>query len=83
MSWFTDLAGKAESLLEKVDTAAASALTKDQANDENFGTLNRGVPVAAVPTSTRAGTHQSTTSAPYSNQGNIPRTTSESSVLGR
>lgn len=82
MSWFTDLAGKAESLLEKVDTAAASALTKDQANDENFGTLNRGVTVAAVPTSTRAGTHQSTTSAPYSNQGNIPRTTSESSVLG-
>ena len=84
MSWFTDLAGKAESLLEKVDTAAASALTKDQGNNENLGQLNRAVATATVPTSTHVVTRGITMSTPYSNQGlDIPRTASESIVLGR
>lgn len=30
MSWFTDLAGKAESLLEKVDNTAANVLQVDE-----------------------------------------------------
>lgn len=80
MSWFTELAGKAESLLEKVDTVAATALTKEQGNLEPVG-LNRGV-TTAVPAAAPI-TVQRTTSVPYSSPGDIPRTASESSVLGR
>lgn len=81
MSWFTELAGKAESLLEKVDTVAATALTKEQGSVDASG-LNRGGATAAAPNITTAGT-QRTTSVPYSNQGDTPRAVSDSSVLGR
>lgn len=80
MSWFSELAGKAESLLEKVDTVAATALTKDQASHEPFG-FDRGVS-EAVPTPPPTST-PITTSVPYSSQGDIPRTGTERSVLGR
>ena len=80
MSWFSELAGKAESLLEKVDTVAATALTKDQASHEPFGP-DRGVS-AAVPTPPPTSS-PITTSVPYSSQGDIPRTGTERSVLGR
>ncbi|KAJ7365414.1 Golgin sub A member 5 [Desmophyllum pertusum] len=81
MSWFTDLAGKAESLLEKVDTVAATALTKDQVNQDPSG-LNQGV-IVTGPTVNPAPI-QRTTPGPFINQGlDIPRAaTSESSVLG-
>lgn len=36
MSWFTDLAGKAEDFLNKVDQGAATALSKNQANASSF-----------------------------------------------
>ena len=45
MSWFTDLAGKAEFLLEKVDTAAASALTKPVASSVS---TQRPIPAPVV-----------------------------------
>lgn len=76
MSWFTELAGKAESLLEKVDTAAATALTKEQANQEAIGLIS------AVPTVNPAST-QRTAPVPLNNQEvDISRAPSESSVLG-
>ncbi|XP_078349611.1 golgin subfamily A member 5-like isoform X2 [Oculina patagonica] len=76
MSWFTELAGKAESLLEKVDTAAATALTKEQANQEAIGFI------AAGPTVNPAST-QRTAPVPFNNQEvGISRAPSESSVLG-
>lgn len=77
MSWFTELAGKAESLLEKVDTAAASALTKEQVNQEPLGFI------AAEPTTVNAEPTQRLTPVPFNNQGvDSSRTSSESSVLG-
>lgn len=77
MSWFTELAGKAESLLEKVDTAAASALTKEQVNQEPVGFI------AAEPTTVNAEPTQRLTPVPFNNQGvDSSRTSSESSVLG-
>ena len=77
MSWFTELAGKAESLLEKVDTAAASALTKEQANQEAVGFI------AAGPTTVNSEPTQRITPVPFINQGvDSSRTPSESSVLG-
>ena len=79
MSWFTELAGKAESLLEKVDNVAATALTKEQGSLEPGG-HNRGVP-AAVPTVSAPSTER--TSVLFSSQGDIPRVPSESSILGR
>ena len=80
MSWFTELAGKAESLLEKVDTVAATALTKEQDYLEPVG-LNKGVSTG-VTTVTPAST-QRTTSVPYSSQqANISRSASEASLLG-
>lgn len=36
MSWFADLAGKAEDFLNKVDQGAATALTKNQARSSSF-----------------------------------------------
>ena len=77
MSWFTELAGKAESLLEKVDTAAASALTKEQVNQEPGGLIVAGPPaVNAEPT-------QRITPVPFINQEvDNSRPPSESSVLG-
>lgn len=76
MSWFTELAGKAESLLEKVDTAAATALTKEQLNPEPVGFT------AAAPTVNAAST-QRTAPVPLNNQEvDISRVPSESSVLG-
>ena len=76
MSWFTELAGKAESLLEKVDTAAATALTKEQANQEPVG-LIAGGPSANPASASR------TAPAPFNNQEvDILRAPSESSVLG-
>ncbi|XP_012678220.1 golgin subfamily A member 5 isoform X2 [Clupea harengus] len=36
MSWFTDLAGKAEDFLTKVDQGAATALTKQQSRKSSF-----------------------------------------------
>ncbi|XP_058471303.1 golgin subfamily A member 5 isoform X1 [Solea solea] len=36
MSWFTDLAGKAEDFLNKVDQGAATALTKNEARTSSF-----------------------------------------------
>ena len=81
MSWFSELAGKAESLLEKVDNVAATALTKEEGGHEPFG-LDRDVSATVpTPTPTPASTAR-TTSVPYSSQGDIPRTTTETSVLG-
>lgn len=37
MSWLADLAGKAESLLEKVDQTAANALQADKGAGSNSG----------------------------------------------
>ena len=77
MSWFTELAGKAESLLEKVDTAAASALTKEQVNQETVGFI------AAEPITVNPEPTQRLTPVPFNNQGaDSSRTSSESSVLG-
>ena len=77
MSWFTELAGKAESLLEKVDTAAASALTKEQVNQEPGGFT------AAGPATVNSEPTQRITPVPFNNQGvDSSRTSSESSVLG-
>lgn len=77
MSWFTELAGKAESLLEKVDTAAASALTKEQVNQEPVGFI------AAGPTTVNSEPTQRITAVPFNNQGvDSLRTSSESSLLG-
>lgn len=80
MSWFTDLAGKAEFLLEKVDTAAASALTKDQINQEAGGFSKNVIPTAPVGSSVST---QRPTPAPVVNQGvDFPKKAGESSVLG-
>ena len=77
MSWFTELAGKAESLLEKVDTAAASALTKEQGNQEPVGFITAG------PTTVNPEPSQRITPVPFNNQGvDSSRTSNESSVLG-
>lgn len=77
MSWFTELAGKAESLLEKVDTAAASALTKEQVNQEPVGFI------AARPTTVNSEPTQRITAVPFNNQGvDSLRTPSESSLSG-
>ena len=80
MSWFTDLAGKAEFVLEKVDTAAASALTKDQINQEAGGFSKNVIPTEPVGSSVST---QRPTPAPVVNQGvDFPKKASESSVLG-
>lgn len=80
MSWFTDLAGKAEFLLEKVDTAAASALTKDQINQDG-GVFSKNVfPTKPVASSVST---QRPIPAPVVNQGvDSAKAASESSVLG-
>lgn len=80
MSWFADLAGKAESLLEKVDTVAASALTKEQSNNEGIGFSDRGTTTSVVSGPSPTVTQK--TAAPYSNHIDIPRTGSENSGLG-
>lgn len=80
MSWFTDLAGKAESLLEKVDTAAASALTKEQLSQETGGFSRNVFPTEPAMNATPT---QRAAPAPFINQGvEFPRAASESSVLG-
>lgn len=81
MSWFTELAGKAESLLEKVDTVAASALTKEQSNNEGMGSFSRGTTTSVVSDPSPAVTQK--TAAPYSSHPDIPRTSSENSVIGK
>ncbi|XP_015245409.1 PREDICTED: golgin subfamily A member 5 [Cyprinodon variegatus] len=40
MSWFTDLAGKAEDFLNKVDQGAATALSKSEARTSSFSSLH-------------------------------------------
>lgn len=42
MSWFADLAGKAEDFLNKVDQGAATALTKNQARTSSFSSPYEG-----------------------------------------
>lgn len=42
MSWFSDLAGKAEDFLNKVDQGAATALTKSQAGPSSFSSSYGG-----------------------------------------
>ncbi|KAM9707566.1 golgin subfamily A member 5 [Menidia menidia] len=42
MSWFTDLAGKAENFLNKVDQGAATALSKNQAATSSFSSPYEG-----------------------------------------
>lgn len=42
MSWFSDLAGKAEDFLNKVDQGAASALSKNQSSTSSFATSYEG-----------------------------------------
>ncbi|XP_028994677.1 golgin subfamily A member 5 [Betta splendens] len=42
MSWFTDLAGKAEDFLNKVDQGAASALSKNQDSTSSFAASYEG-----------------------------------------
>ncbi|XP_044023375.1 golgin subfamily A member 5 [Siniperca chuatsi] len=42
MSWFADLAGKAEDFLNKVDQGAATALTKNQARTSSFSSSYGG-----------------------------------------
>lgn len=42
MSWFADLAGKAEDFLNKVDQGAATALTKSQARTSSFSSPYEG-----------------------------------------
>uniref|UniRef100_UPI0037E89138 golgin subfamily A member 5 n=1 Tax=Semicossyphus pulcher TaxID=241346 RepID=UPI0037E89138 len=42
MSWFTDLAGKAEDFLNKVDQGAATALTKSQSRTSSFSSSYEG-----------------------------------------
>lgn len=80
MSWFTELAGKAESLLEKVDNVAATALTKEQADIQNVGLNSSGT--TALPSVTPAST-QRTSSVPLNGQqGSITRSASDTSVLG-
>lgn len=80
MSWFTELAGKAESLLEKVDTVAASALTKEQSNNEGMGSFSRGTTSLVVSDPSPAVTQK--TAASYGNHADIPRAGSENSVIG-
>ena len=80
MSWFTELAGKAESLLEKVDTVAASALTKEQSSNEGMGSFSRGTTSSVVSDPSPAVTQK--TAASYSNHTDIPRAGSENSVIG-
>lgn len=80
MSWFTDLAGKAEFLLEKVDTAAASALTKDQINQDGGVFSKNDFPTKPVASSVST---QRPIPAPVVNQGvDFAKAASESSVLG-
>lgn len=80
MSWFTELAGKAESLLEKVDTVAASALTKEQSSNEGMGSFSRGTTSLVVSDPSPAVTQK--TAASYSSHADIPRAGSENSVIG-
>ena len=60
MSWISDLAGKAESLLERVDKTAHTALQKDGQSNEISGdsssaaVLELGSDVTAAPPATRA-----------------------------
>lgn len=42
MSWFADLAGKAEDLLNKMDQGAATALTKNQTRSSSFTSYYEG-----------------------------------------
>lgn len=42
MSWFADLAGKAEDLLNKMDQGAATALTKNQESPSSFSSSYEG-----------------------------------------
>uniref|UniRef100_A0A3Q2NXA9 Golgin subfamily A member 5 n=1 Tax=Fundulus heteroclitus TaxID=8078 RepID=A0A3Q2NXA9_FUNHE len=47
MSWFTDLAGKAETFLNKVDQGAATALSKSQARSSSFSSSYGEEPAVA------------------------------------
>ena len=80
MSWFTELAGKAESLLEKVDNVAATALTKEQADIQNVGLNSSGT--TALPSVTPASTQRTSSVLPSGQQGSITRSASDTSVLG-
>lgn len=80
MSWFTELAGKAESLLEKVDNVAATALTKEQADIQNVGLNSSGT--TPLPSVTPASTQRTSSVPPSGQQGNITRSASDTSVLG-
>ena len=80
MSWFTELAGKAESLLEKVDNVAATALTKEQVDIQNAGLNSSGT--TALPSVTPASTQITSSVPPNGQQGSIARSASDTSVLG-
>lgn len=80
MSWFTELAGKAESLLEKVDNVAATALTKEQADIQNVGLNSSGT--TALPSVTPASTQRTSSVPPSGQQGSITRSASDTNVLG-
>lgn len=70
MSWITNLAGKAESLLEQVDGAAKTALKNNETQDPVQGHASFG--------NKEPETVQNL--APKVHQGNIPRTASEGSL---
>jgi hypothetical protein len=71
MSWFADLAGKAESLLEKVDNTAANVLQVDEKNFKDVPLDDSEQPVSdvGVPSKTDY------------DEPRISRTTSEASLL--
>ena len=74
MSWFTDLAGKAESLLEKVDSAAATALHTEHTDNGSDIVIQDLKPSQPVVKSEFV--H-------FNNKANIPRVASEGSILGK
>lgn len=59
---------------------AASALTKEQSNNEGMGSFSRGTTTSVVSDPSPAVTQK--TAAPYSSHPDIPRTSSENSVIG-
>ena len=82
MSWFTELAGKAESLLEKVDNVAATALTKEQADIQNVGLNSSGTTALPSDSVTPASTQRTSSVPPSGQQGSITRSASDTNVLG-
>ncbi|XP_065822615.1 golgin subfamily A member 5 [Labrus bergylta] len=63
MSWFTDLAGKAEDFLNKVDQGAATALTKNQERSSSFSSSYGEESVVTAEYNTAAAPHHTYTSS--------------------